>query len=259
MTPWVLRLVVANVVMYGLQHLYPQLTGMLEFVPALAAERPWTFLTYAFLHASIAHILFNMLALYWFGPRVEERLGGGHFMTLYGISAIGGAVCSFAMPTTAVIGASGAIMGVLVAFAKYWPRERLYIWGVIPVQAWMIVVIYVLLDLGGVGGLGGAGIAHLAHLGGVGSGYLYLRWLEFRSPARAWKRKVATPAATPRILGATESLRRWRGIPVDTLHSVNRDEIVRLLAKIEAEGQASLTPEERATLNRFSVAPPPTG
>ena len=193
-----------------------------------------------------------MLALYWFGPRVEERLGGRHFITLYGVSAVGGALCSFVAPMVAVIGASGAIMGVLLAYAKYWPRERFFIYGVIPVQAWMLVAIYVILDLGGAGGIGGAGIAHYAHLGGLASGYIYLKWLELRSPARAWKKKADGPAAAPKILGTADSLRRWREIRLDNLHPVNRDEIVRLLQKVETEGQSSLTPEQRATLNRFS-------
>lgn len=252
MTPWVLRLIVANVVMFGLQKVYPPVTQMLAFVPALAFERPWTFITYAFLHANVVHILFNMLALYWFGPRVEERLGSRSFVTLYGVSGIGGAVCSFVTPMVPIIGASGAIMGVLMAFAMYWPREKLYIDGVIPVQAWMVVAIYVVMDLGGAGGLGAPEIAHFAHLGGFASGYLYLKWLEFRSPARAWQKKVAPPPA-PKILGATESLRRWRAIPIDALHSVNRDEVIRLLNKVDTEGQSSLTPEQRATLDRFAA------
>src|SRR5208337_3453451 len=98
MTPWVLRLIVANVIVFALQRYFPPLTSMLEFIPAFAIQRPWTFLTYSFVHGSFMHILFNMLALYWFGPRVEERLGSRHFLTLYGLSAIGGAVCSFATP-----------------------------------------------------------------------------------------------------------------------------------------------------------------
>ncbi len=255
MTPWVRRLIIANVLVYGFQQFYPPLTGMLAYIPAYTLQQPWTLITYAFLHGSIWHILFNMLALYWFGVRVEERLGGRHFITLYGISAVGGALCSFVTPMVPIIGASGAIMGVLIAYAKYWPREKFYIYGVLPVQAWMLVAIYVVMDIGGAGGIGGAGIAHFAHLGGFASGYLYLKWLEFRSPARAWKQKVdAVPA--PKVLGAAESLRRWREIRLDDLHSVNRDEIVRLLKKVDTEGPSSLTPEQRATLNRFSTPKP---
>ena len=254
MTPWVRRLIIANVLVYGLQQFYPPLTSMFDYVPALVLQRPWTVITYAFLHGTIFHILFNMLALYWFGPRVEERLGGQHFITLYGISAVGGALSSFLTPMVAVIGASGAIMGVLIAYANYWPRERFFIYGVIPVQAWMLVAIYVVMDIGGVGGIGGAGIAHFAHLGGFASGYLYLKWLDFRSPARAWKKQVDGTAA-PKALGTTESLRRWKSIRLDDLHPVNRDEIVRLLKKVEAEGPSSLTPEQRATLNRFATGP----
>jgi hypothetical protein len=141
-------------------------------------------------------------------------------------------------------------MGVLIAYAMYWPRERIYIWGVLPVESWLLVGVYVLLDLGGFG----AGIAHFAHLGGFATGFLYLQWLKFRSPARAWKKKVAAPGPRPTI-GNGDPLRAWRAIRLDDLHPINRDEIVRLLHKAQAEGVARLTPEERATLDRFASQP----
>jgi membrane associated rhomboid family serine protease len=254
MTPWVLRLIVANVIMYILQRLFPLVTALLAFVPEYALYRPWTIITYAFLHdpSNILHILFNMIVLYFFGIRVEERLGGRHFITLYMISAIGGALLSFATPMVPIIGASGAIMGVLMAYAKYWPHERVFIYGVIPVPAWLLVAAYVLIDIGGAGGIGNQGIAHFAHLGGFASGYLYLKWVEIRAPSRVWKKKVAGPDQ-PKVFSVGDNLRRWREIRLDDLHPVNRDEVLRLLKKVDTEGQASLTPEERATLNRFAA------
>jgi membrane associated rhomboid family serine protease len=258
MTPWVRRLIIANVVVFVIQKVldptFP-FTILLEFVPAYLLERPWTIITYAFLHGSIWHIFFNMFALWVFGPRVEERLGPRSFITLYLISAIGGGLLSFATPTTRmtpIIGASGAIMGVLMAYAKYWPNERFLIYGVIPAPAWLLVSAYVVIDIAGANGLGAQGIANFAHLGGVASGYLYLKWLEFRSPARSWKKKVTAPAP-PNIFGGTDTVRRWRDIRLDDLHPVNRDEVLRLLKKIDTDGPSSLTPEERATLNRFSA------
>ncbi len=234
--------------MYGLQNVVPSVTPALEFVPAAVFLRPWTIITYMFLHGSITHILFNMLALYWFGSRVEERLGGRQFITLYFSSGIGGGLLSVVLaPMAPIIGASGAIMGVMVAYAKYWPRERIYIWGVLPIEAWMLVVGYVLFDLAGFG----ANVAHFAHLGGVATGFLYLSWTEWRSPARAFRRRVGGPVvARPSPNG--DQLKKWREIRLDDLHPINRDEIVRLLQKAQAQGAKSLTPEERATLNRFA-------
>lgn len=252
MTPWVRRLIAANVLMYVLQQTVSWITPALLLYPAYVLQRPWMLVTYMFLHASIFHIAFNMFALWIFGPRVEERLGGGNFIALYLVSGVGGALLSFVPPQVPTLGASGAIMGVMLAYAMYWPHERFLIWGVIPVQAWIMVAAYVAMDVSGAGGFGGAGIAHFAHLGGFISGYLFLKVMQLRSPARSWKKKLTGPNPPP-LLGDADSLRRWRTIRLDDLHSVNRDEIVRLLRKAETEGTKALTPEERATLNRFAA------
>ena len=255
MTPWVLRLIVVNVAVFIVQdYVYPPLTQMLEFVPALIFAQPWTMITYMFAHGGWLHIIFNMLALYWFGPRVEERLGAASFLSLYFISGIAGALLSFAIPSTRmvpIIGASGAIMGVMVAFARYWPRVKFYVYGVVPVDAWLLILIYVVWDVSGAFGFGGAGVAHFAHLGGAAAGFLYLSVRSWLSPARQWRRKVAA-APPPRVFGDGDQVRRWREIRLDDLHPINRDEVVRLLQKIDRTGLRSLTPEERATLDRFA-------
>jgi membrane associated rhomboid family serine protease len=256
MTPWVRRIIVANAIVFVLQYLQPGITDALVLVPDLAIQRPWTLVTYMFLHAGFWHIALNMLTLFWFGPRVEQRLGGNQFLALYFVSGIGGALASFATPHVAVLGASGAIMGVMIAFAMNWPRERFFIWGVIPVEAWLIVLIYVALDITGAAGIGGGNVAHFTHLGGLASGFLYIKAVDFFSPARSWKRQVGGAPAPPRLAGDADHLRRWRDIRLDTLHPINRDEIVRLLHKVDTEGPRSLTPEERATLNRFAATSP---
>jgi membrane associated rhomboid family serine protease len=256
MTPWVRRLIVANAIVFGLQYLQPGITDALVLVPDLVLQRPWTLVTYMFLHAGFWHIALNMLALFWFGGRVEERLGGSQFLALYLVSGVGGALASFATPHVAVLGASGAIMGVMIAFAMYWPRARFFIWGVIPVEAWLLVTIYIVLDVTGAAGVFGGNVAHFTHLGGLATGFLYLKTHDWLSPARAWKRKVGAAPEPPRILGDADHLRRWRDIRLDSLHPINRDEIVRLLQKVDTDGPRSLTPEERATLNRFAATSP---
>jgi membrane associated rhomboid family serine protease len=250
-TPWVRRLIVANIGVLVLQSLVPDVTPALILVPAAVLVRPWTIVTYMFLHSGILHILFNMLALYWFGPRVEQRLGSRQFLLLYFASGIGGGLLSFVTPHVPILGASGAIMGVMMAYAIYWPHERFLIYGVIPIEAWLLVLLYVGMDVVGAGGFGGAGIAHYAHLGGAAVGFLYLKFLEHRSPARAWQTQTAG-SATPSALGDRDNMRRWREIRLDALHSVNRDEIVRLLEKAQSQGTHTLTPIERATLDRFA-------
>ena len=171
MTPWVKRLLIANVAVFFVQLTVPGATQFLAFLPSYALVRPWSFLTYMFAHSTsqYTHILFNMLVLYFFGPRVEERLGSTHFIRLYLISGVVGALLSIVFNQGgSIIGASGAVFGVQLAFAKYWPRERIYIWGILPVEAWLLVVVTTVIALWG-GFAGGGGGARRA-AGGVRAG-----------------------------------------------------------------------------------------
>ena len=142
MTPWVGRLLAANLLMFFVSHGSVPLRMAMTFIPGLALERPWTFITYLFLHGDFWHLFGNMLGLYFLGPRVESRLGGRRFLTLYFLSGIVGAALSIPLaPNAAIIGASGAVFGVMLGFARYWPHERLMLWGILPIEAWLLVVL----------------------------------------------------------------------------------------------------------------------
>jgi len=246
MSPWVMRLMIANVIVYLLSMASPQIVSALAFVPALVLERPWTLITYMFLHGGFFHIAFNMLGLYFFGPRLELELGGRDFLLLYTISGLSGALFSFVTPYVAVIGASAAVFGVFIGFARYWPREMIYIWGVIPVQArWLVVGMAILSLLGGAG-FGDSGIAHFAHLGGFAGGYIFLVLRDRNTRAARFQASLKTP---PVRSGDPE---RWRKIDPASLHEVNRVELERILAKLDRQGVASLTASEREFLDRFS-------
>jgi membrane associated rhomboid family serine protease len=227
----------------------PQLMPYLWLVPSQIPVRPWTLVTYMFLHGGLWHLFFNMLALFFFGPRLEYRLGGGHFLGLYFTSGVSGALLSVLTPNVPIVGASGAVFGVLLGFARFWPREQIYIWGVIPAQAWVLVAVMTGLSLFG-GFSGGGSIAHFAHLGGFAGGFLYLKWMESRSPAKKFKQKASAAVRNP--VSERSDLKRWETIPRDELHPVNRDELDRVLEKIKAGGVGSLTPDERAFLDRFT-------
>ena len=97
------------------------------------------------------------------------------------LSGISGALLSFAFAyRVGVIGASGAIFGVTLAYATFWPHNRILIWGIIPVEAWVLVVIYAIYSLwAGITG-GGGNTAVFAHLGGFAGAFLYLRWIRRR-------------------------------------------------------------------------------
>ncbi|HEU4628317.1 MAG TPA: rhomboid family intramembrane serine protease, partial [Gemmatimonadaceae bacterium] len=199
MTPVVSILLIATVGAYLLQMTAPALASLLVFFPPVALERPWTIVTYMFLHGGFTHILFNMIALFFFGPRVEARIGARPFAILYFLSGITGAVFSFFLAhDSPIIGASAGVFGVMLAFAHYWPRELVYIWGVIPVPARVLVILTTIITLWSGFGSVGSGIAHFAHLGGYAGAFLYLLWLE-RGRTR-FKRKVAAapPEATKR-------------------------------------------------------------
>jgi membrane associated rhomboid family serine protease len=250
MTPWVKRLLIANIGVFFVQLTVPGATQLLAFIPSYALVRPWSFLTYMFAHSTsmYTHILFNMLVLYFFGPRVEERLGSTHFIRLYLVSGVVGALLSIVFNQGgSIIGASGAVFGVQLAFAKYWPRERIYIWGILPVEAWLLVVITTVMAMWGGFSGGGGGVAHFAHLGGYLGAWLYLFWADRRSPARQWKAKIEKPAKKA-------ELGNWKTIDTKSIHEVNRAEVDRILDKISANGVDSLTPAERTFLSHF--APP---
>lgn len=248
MTPWVSRLLIANILVYALQMALPGLMPALAYVPGLMLVRPWGLVTYMFLHGSLTHILFNMMGLYFFGPRLEERLGSSRFATLYFIAGVSGALLSTLLaPRAALIGASAGVFGVMLGFATFWPRERILIWGIVPVEARMLVIVTTLFSL--YAGFSGSsrGVADFAHLGGYVGAYLYLRALDRFSPARRFQAAVS---AVPPI-GDRKLVDGLRNANLDGVHELSKEQVNRLLDKISAQGVGSLTPQERQFLSNF--------
>ncbi len=245
MTRWVKNLLIANVGMYFVQQTMPGVTEMLMFVPVGALLRPWTIITYMFLHGSITHILFNMLGLFFFGPRVEQRLGASRFLWLYFLSGISGALLSLWLaPHSALIGASAAIYGIVLAFARFWPTDKIYIWGVLPLEArWLVAITVVMAIYSGLNGSTG-GVADFAHLGGYVGAYLYLKWLEENRGTKRFKELAAQPLPD-------RQLTNWKRVNMQSVHELNRDEVNRILDKISASGLASLTSQEKQFLSNF--------
>ena len=261
MTPWVKRLLLANVVMFIVTGAVPGLYGGLALYPFALAMRPWGLFTYMFLHAGLTHLFFNMIGLFFFGPRLEERLGGRDFLWLYFLGGLGGAVFSFFFARNApVVGASAAVYGVLVGFAMFWPRERIYIWGILPVEAWLLAALLVGGSLWA--GLGGSQsrTAHFAHLGGLAFGFVYLRWRDWHrgSARREFQRKLNAPIhsepAGGLLTGDRAVVKRWESIDLSTLHELNREEVQVLLQKVNTLGVRSLSPSERQFLDRMAAS-----
>lgn len=256
MTPWVKRLLIANLAVFLLTSYEPGIGDFLALWPRYVLYRPWGIFTYMFVHAGLGHIFFNMLGLFFFGPRLEIQLGGKSFIRLYLLSGLGGAAFSFVFaPFAGVVGASGAVFGVLLGFAYFWPKERIYIYGILPVESRILVGILAAASLySGISG-SASGTAHFAHLGGFVAGYAYLRWRR-RRHMKQW-----APAPTPKAAmekaarrgNDADRKRRWESIRLEDLHELNRDEVKRLLKKVAESGTGSLTPGEWASLDRFST------
>jgi membrane associated rhomboid family serine protease len=235
MTPWVQRILIANVAMFFITATSPGLFRDLAFYPPIAYLRPWTVVTYMFLHAGFGHLFFNMLGLFFFGPRLELKIGGSAFLRLYFLAGIGGALFQ--------------------GFAYYYPRETILLFPIpIPIQAWLLVSLYVVMSLyEGITG-SGSGVAHFAHLGGAVVGFAFLKWWEWRrgSAKRDFQRQMATPSTNASFVGERIAVARWKGISIESLHELNREEVRRLLDKVNATGAASLSTAERQFLDRMA-------
>jgi membrane associated rhomboid family serine protease len=263
-TPWVRRLLAANVVVYLLS--VTVFTGLwfanlVAFSPAGAAERPWTFGTYLFAHAGLLHLAVNMLVLLMFGPAVERRMGGGAFIRYYLLCGMGAPAVAFLMSlflnVAPFMGASAAVFGVALAFALAWPQARIYVFPLpwpVPVKA--LVAVLAAMDLAPLVLDPAGGLAQLAHLGGFLLGYAYLKGesLMDRRAAVAVERRSEAP-----VLVAHQPAAEAAEVPPPAppkRAGASRDDIARemdrLLDKISQEGLSSLTAAERRFLDDMS-------
>jgi len=187
LTPAVKALLIANGAVFVLTYFVPAIIVQLGLRPAdlFGHFAVWQLVTYMFVHASFSHVFFNMLTLWFIGVELERMWGTVFFTKFYFVSGLGAGFTQvllgilplpfagqFYYPST--VGASGAIYGLLLAFALYYPTRPFLVFFIFPVQARYFVMI-----LGGLALMfsfgGGAGVAHTAHLGGLATGYLYLR------------------------------------------------------------------------------------
>jgi hypothetical protein len=145
---------------------------------------------------------------------------------------------------SAMIGASAGVFGVMMAFAYFWPRDEILIWGIIPIQArWLVALTTAFAIYSGLGGSRG-GVADFAHLGGYVGAYVYLRIIATNRTLKKFKKR-ATGEVPTHVLG------NWKRVDPATVHELNREEVNRILDKISATGLESLTPAERLFLSNF--------
>ena len=250
-TPVVRALIIANVAVFILEWLFGSrfvdIFGL--SIAGIKHGYFWQFFTYMFLHSRtfIFHIIFNMLVLFFMGPETERGMGSRHFLAVYLLSGVLGGVAWIMIGSPqACIGASGAVFGILGAFAALYPHQRitLLVFFVLPVtmKAWIMVAGLALLQLIMFLGETGGGVAYSVHVGGVIVGVLYT-WVIFKDKIPGnftWPRKIK-----PR-------LRVVRGGKAAPAPPVSQQEIDQVLDKIANKGMGSLTRHERTILEQAS-------
>ncbi|MGI9141304.1 MAG: rhomboid family intramembrane serine protease [Gemmatimonadaceae bacterium] len=254
--------------------------GALGFESVVMPAGWWTMATYMFVHAGLAHLAFNMFALWTFGPRVESEWTTRSFTAFYLWCGLGGALTHLILVRSGVlVGASAAVYGVMLAFAIRWPDEEVFVFGLIPMKTkwfvgWMVVVNLALAVASQRDGAGGSGIAAVAHLGG-----LVFAWVYIKGPGSGgierFRRRVAAipddademPRAVPKPQPRTRESAASRTDsvvaksiaitpkilppPVDS-RKRRSEELNQVLDKISRSGVESLSPDERTILERFS-------
>jgi membrane associated rhomboid family serine protease len=287
MTPAVQALIAINVAMLFLQR---TVVSGLPTVLAYQGEPLrawWTPVTYMFVHAGLWHLALNMYTLWIFGPRVEHLWGTKRFTWFYLWCGLGGVLAHalFGPDGSSLVGASAAIFGVMFAFAWQWPREEIYLFGVLPLRVSVLVGLLAGINLlqgvaGAAAGSVGSGVAYLAHLGGFAFAFLYLHAPGPGSIERLRQHVSSVPdgSESPRAIPPRTARSRTRVDEVDEIVAKSKaivgkqkqqrqpgrgtlprtpaepkpTEVDRLLDKISAEGMESLTDEERQILSEFS-------
>ncbi|MFI5235175.1 MAG: rhomboid family intramembrane serine protease [Gemmatimonadales bacterium] len=262
-SPWVARLIaVAAGVQLLLATVFtaPAFTTLLAFDPAHAFTRPWTFVSYLFVHGGLLHLLINAVVFLSFGPAVERRLGGGKFLAYFFYCGIGAAAFAVGLDriygVAPFVGMSGAIMGVALAYAMLFPAREVFLFPLpFPVSARTLILILAAFDLAGAIWWRD-GIAHEAHLGGLLFGWLYFRMNALSQgrdgeAARSPIERVVLVAPGHHTGDAHRPARSSGSVPAPRSAEPDRRqvEVDRLLDKISAKGIGSLSPAERRFLD----------
>ncbi len=261
-TPTIKAILAANITVFFIQYLIPHgFSGMGAFlqafglVPAKVIPQlhVWQLVTYMFLHGNFMHLLLNMFAVWMFGSEIERVWGQRTFLSYYFVTGIGGGITytifSWGSPIP-LVGASGAVFGILLAYAILFPNRRILLYFLFPIKAKYFALIFGVLSLLSAAQPQSDGIGHFAHLGGMLFGYLYLLWGGIHVPGRSLNlndlRKTWQRQQTRR------KMRVIRREDHRKSQSFDEKRINEILEKISHEGLDSLTEEEQEILRRAS-------
>jgi membrane associated rhomboid family serine protease len=236
-------------------------------VPKVLHGEVWRLLTYSFLHstATIWHIFWNMLILWWFGRDVEDLYGSKEFLAFYLMSALLSAVAYcvaylVGIYSVPAVGASGAVTAVVTLYACHYPRQTILLFFILPVPIWLFVAATIAMDLFNVFGQANNGVAAAAHVGGAGFALLYFwqhwRLLNLMPQLQSWRRRQARPRLrvyreeeTP--VAVTAAPPPPPGRPEDELLEAKMDAV---LEKISRVGKENLTDGDREVLRLAAEA-----
>ncbi len=171
-----ISIIAQNIVVGGvlLDNIFTRYFALIPFGNPYWNFYPWQLITYQFMHGGFMHIFFNMLMLWMFGMEIENLMGSRKFLVFYLSAGIGGGIVQLLFGSSAgpVIGASGSVFGVMVAFAMYFPDRLVYIYFLLPVKAKYLIAFMMIIEFLSVGDA--SLIAHLVHLGGAVVGFLFV-------------------------------------------------------------------------------------
>jgi membrane associated rhomboid family serine protease len=257
-TIFILQAIIGNIQVGG-QSINRIIVNYLAFDPSLgtAITQPWRFVTYMFLHGGGFHLLFNMLWLWWLGRSVEQAIGPRSFSVLFFGAGIGGAffhiLFSFLYGTTFVIGASGAVFGVMVAFAYMYPRAPIMLIFLPPIEARFVIAGLIAFDILFIGA--GDGVARLVHLGGAGIGYLLIKAHTRGHDLSKYVRPIErlwTESPKKKKPKKPKNKTMYSVSDVEIVEETDQSELDQILEKISKEGYDGLTAEEKRKLFELS-------
>ncbi len=249
----------------GNQSLNRHIVNWLGFNPNIgtAITQPWRFVTYMFLHGGGFHLIFNMLWLWWMGRAVEEGLGPRTFSVIFFGAGIGGALFHILFAslygTSMVIGASGAVFSVMVAFAYMYPTMPIMLFLLPPIQARYVVAGLIVFDVLFIGA--GDNVARLVHLGGALIGYLLVKahykgtdLSKFVRPIeKIWNPSLSSsPSSSGRKKRKKKNKNMYSVSDVEILDEEELSDLDEILEKISKHGYDGLTAEEKKRLFELS-------
>ena len=260
-------IILISVVSFLIGLVFPNWLEWFAYIPdwKIALTQPWRIVTYLFLHHDVWHILFNMLWLYWMGRQVEQDLGPRTFSSIFFISGIGGALLNLLLSgvfgTTPVIGASGAVYGIMVAFALLYPNAPIMLFLLPPLPAKYVIAGLIAIDVILIGDK--TAIARLVHVGGALTGFVIVRahlqgivitrWIDF---IMYYVQKLQHTAENVKTTAKTKTKPKNPSMRIvedaEIIEEVDQNELDRILDKIAKTGYDGLSADEKRVLFEMS-------